>query len=170
MPWRMTWRREEHDLVGQSMIDLDEFVQARIDDREDLVDHHSVLLGKCDNHLRHVAATVRFLAPVLPFDPPKQVARIAERRDPFASVPPGVPADVIQVQVGAEDDVDRLGRIAGFGQSLEGREFEVIPAFVVAVLVVADTGVDDDPSPLRFNDERLDRVADFSVRVSVVRV
>jgi hypothetical protein len=77
---------------------------------------------------------------------------------------------VIQVQVGAEDDVDRLGRIAGFGQSLQERELEVIPALVVAVLVVADTGVDDDPSPLRFNDERLDRVADCSVRIRVMRM
>ncbi len=50
----------------------------------------------------------------------------------------------------------RAWGLAGFGQSLEEQKLEMGPAYVVAIFVVADAGIHNNPSPLRFYDERLD--------------
>ena len=93
--------------------------------------------------------------PVLQFLLRKQILGVFERRRPCAVLEFGVPADVVAVQVRAHDVVDLVRVDAG------GRQFVHVPGVVthvverpgLAVLVVANAGVDDDGVALRFHDE-----------------
>jgi hypothetical protein len=64
---------------------------------------------------------------------------------------------VIDVQVRAQHQVDRLGRHAGGPEVLqEGRAHHVEGRAAAAILVVADAGVDQDREPRRADDEGVD--------------
>ena len=86
--------------------------------------------------------------PVPQLEPADQVARVREGRDPAAVEQARIPADVIDVQVGAEHEVDRLRLDTGLGETFEE------PALVTAVkvrnegplLALADAGIDQDRS------------------------
>ena len=57
--------------------------------------------------------------PIIPFALRDQVARVRKRRHPAAVFQPRVPADMIDMQVRAQHDVDVLGRDAGRAQGVE---------------------------------------------------
>ncbi len=56
--------------------------------------------------------------PMIPFAPRDQIARVGKRRHPAAVLQPRVPADVIDVQMRAQHDVDVFGRDAGFARAV----------------------------------------------------
>ncbi len=97
------------------------------------------------------------VAPVLIFGFTEHVARIGEGRHPFAANEFGVPADVVDMQMGAEHGVDAVRRKAWFRHGFEERAFPVIPGrHRAAFLVVAQTGIDHDPAGGRLHHQRVD--------------
>ena len=119
--------------------------------------------------LEDLAVDRRRTRPVLGVDPRQVVASVRERRHPLAVAQHGVPADVVDVQVGAHDGVDRFGREPGRGQVGEKRTLEVREEGVDAGLVVAEAGIDDDAPARRFDDERLDAQPEVPGVVGEVR-
>ena len=90
---------------------LDQVDQARLPDREHRVAHHLAEGGG-----------VLVVLPELELDPAEQVAGLGERRAPTAVDQPRVPADVVDVEVGADDGVDaeRVGNPASSRSSRNG--------------------------------------------------
>ena len=74
----------------------------------------------------------------------EEIARVGKGRHPAAILELGVPAHVIDMQVRAHHEVDRLGRTAASLQAIEERRVELVPGRVVALLVVAEAGIDQD--------------------------
>src|SRR5262249_46548148 len=108
--------------------------------------------------------------PVPQLAPADQVARVGEGRDPAAVEQARIPADVIDVQVGAEHEVDRLRPDAGLRETFEE------PAPVAAgkvrnegpLLALTDAGIDQDRSARCMEHEGLDgedQHAAFQIRV-----
>ena len=90
-------------------------------------------------------------------DAAHQVTRLREGRDPAALDQHRVPANVIDMEVRADDRVDRLAGIACRRQIGEKTRLEPVPGRDAPVLlVVAEAGVDDDPPARRFDDQRMD--------------
>ena len=97
------------------------------------------------------------VAPVGVLDPAHQVARVGEGRTPAPVDQHGVPADVVDVQVGAQHGVDRLARVAGGGKIGEERAVQVVPGRNAAtLLVVAEAGVDHDAPRGGFDHQGVD--------------
>ena len=95
----------------------------------------------------HDACGIVAAGPVGPEEPKicfrQQVAGVGERRCPAVGATPGVPADVIGVQMGVDHHVDVLGRHPRGGQRTEEVGFQMIQRrHVPAVAAVAHTGVD----------------------------
>ena len=132
VPGRVARRRLQPDLVAQAMIGLDEVREARVEDGPD---------GVAEDFAVRV---VPRRAPVRPLRPAKEIARPGEGRDPAAVDQHRVPADVIDVEMGADDEVERLARETRPREVLEKRTVELVPERVRPGLVVADAGVDDD--------------------------
>ena len=84
--------------------------------------------------------------PVVQLGLGEQVARLREGRHPAAVLQPGVPADMIDVEMRAHDEVDVVHRQAGRGQAAhEGVVLLLVPQRTRgAVLVVADATIDQD--------------------------
>ena len=98
------------------------------------------------------------IAPVLELGLAEQIARLLKSRHPSATVKPRVPADMVDVQVGAEHGIDAVGWKTGRGHVLKKWRFAVVPGRHGATfLVVAKSGVDDDPARGRLDHERVDR-------------
>ncbi len=75
----------------------------------------------------------------------EHVLGVLEGRHPFAVLEPGVPADMIDMQVGAHHHVDLVGLDAGCLQPLEILGLHQMPFGPMrARLVVADAGIDQD--------------------------
>lgn len=105
------------------------------------------LLHGVDGVAEHLAARfVHVLAgPELALGAGDEVAGAGEGGDPRpVSVGAGVPADVVGVQVGEDDEVDGGRRVPGGGQPVEVVGVEVVPGRVGPGLAVADAGVDED--------------------------
>ena len=125
---------EQADVVADGVVAADEVGAMGGDDGQDAVGHGA------DGGLG-VA-----LGPEGELGRGEEVAGIGEGGHPAAVDAAGVPADVVGVQVGAEDDVDVLGREAGGGEGIEPEAvgLAVPDGAVRQVLVVADAGVDED--------------------------
>src|SRR6202171_4777792 len=89
--------RNQGDFVAEPGIAGDEFGLAGVDDRLYRVIEY-----------RHLVGFVAVVAPMLIFGFAEHVARIGEGRDPFAAGEFGVPADVIDMQMGAKYGVDAV--------------------------------------------------------------
>src|SRR5215471_8417515 len=88
-------------------------------------------------------------------DAAHQVTRIGEGWDPTAAGQHRVPPDVVDMHMRANDRVYGLASIAGRCQISEEIRLELVPGRDAPVLlVVAETGVDDDAPAGRFDDER----------------
>src|SRR5262249_25842702 len=133
---------------------VDEVDAVRLDDRQHAVGDALVLL----------------VAPVLPLLAGDQIGRAREGRYPAGVHETRVPADVIDVEMRADDDVDLLGPETGGGKAVE----EIAAAHVperrsLTVLVVADAGVDEYGRARGPDDPGLDTRAEIS-RVLVPEV
>ncbi len=119
----------------------------------------------------HLAAgVVHVLAgPVVPLRTGRQVAGAGEGGDPAVLVGDGVPADVIGVQMGEEDQVHRLRGEAGRRQPLEIVRVEVVPGGVGPGFAVADAGVDEEAHALHLQREAVRGQAQVTVLVGEVR-
>ena len=111
---------------------------------------------------RGVAVGVRVVVPVLELGRHEQIAGVRERRHPLAVDEPRVPAHVVDVQVGAHDDVDRVGREAGGHHVVEERQLQLVPPGVGPGLVVADARVDGDARAVDVDDEALDALEEVA--------
>ena len=135
------------DLVADPVIGLDQVDQPRVPDRLHAVlevGGREVLLGRLVG------------GPVIIFGATDQVSGVRERRDPGAVDPHGIPAHVIDVQVSAKHGVDAGGVEARGLEVVEKGRLQVAPLRHVALPVVADAGVNDDPLRWRLHDERVD--------------
>jgi hypothetical protein len=130
----MAQGRDEADFVADPVIGLDEMDQAGIPDRGYRI---------CEDS-GHVLALI-LARPMRVFDSAHQVAGIRKGRDPPAVDQHRVPADVIDVEMRADHRVDRLARIAGDGEIREKARLQLVPGrYPPVLLVVAETGIDDD--------------------------
>ncbi|MEE1556578.1 MAG: hypothetical protein V1262_11705, partial [Alphaproteobacteria bacterium] len=68
----------------------------------------------------------------------------------------GVPANMINMEMGAEDNIDTFRRIAGGSEIGKKRTLQLVPTGIAPELVVADAGVDNYAAALRLDDEGLD--------------
>jgi hypothetical protein len=127
----MTRRGLQPDLVGDAVIHRNQIREAGVQHRGDAVGHDSP------------GALVVLAGPVLPFPPREQIAGAREGRDPSTVLEPGIPADVIDVQVRADHHVDRFGRDTGRAQGIQeaGAQHVERPS-AASILVVADARVD----------------------------
>src|SRR6185312_13055279 len=100
----------------------------------------------------------RVVAPVLILASAEHVARPGKRRHPFAADEFGVPADMVDMQMRAQHDVDGIRRKARGGELFQERIVAVVPGrHVAALLVVAEPGVDHDTMLRRLHDQGVDR-------------
>jgi hypothetical protein len=98
------------------------------------------------------------------------MAGARERRHPATAVQARVPADVIDMQVRAHDDIDRLGREPRRPQVVEERGAQHVEGSATsAVLVVAHAGVDEHGEARRLHHERVDGLQEASRVVEEVR-
>ncbi len=98
------------------------------------------------------------LGPVFQLAVGEDVARLGEGRHPAAVLEPRVPADVVDVQVRAHDEIDVVDADAGGRQALlEAVGLHHVPERARrARLVVADAGVDQDVVVRRLHQVALD--------------
>jgi hypothetical protein len=139
------------------VIHLDQVDQAGVEHRADGVGQDDLLLG------------VPFRAPVVMFPATNQVAGLWEGRDPAVAVAHRVPADMVDVQVGADDGVDALagpaGRLEGF-QEIRGQG---LAADKAARAIIPDAGVDHQSQAGCLNQEGVDGQAKVALWRHVVR-
>src|SRR3974377_1911198 len=87
-------------------------------------------------------------------DAAHQVTRIRKGRDPATIDQHRVPPDMIDVEMGADDGVDRLAGIAGGSEIRQKARLKLVPSRDPAVFFVfAKTSVDEDASARRFDDK-----------------
>src|SRR5690606_3892362 len=67
-----------------------------------------------------------------------------------------VPADMIDVKMRAEHRIDTVARVVGRLEIGKEAALQHVPGWNFALLVVADTGIDDDPPAAGVDDERMD--------------
>ncbi len=138
-------RRDQADLGGEDGVHLHIFGQARVEDR----------LHRVGQDLK--VGLVAVGAPVLMIDAADQVAGVGEGGHPLAVLQAGVPAHMVDVQVGADHRIHALGRPAGIAHVIHERRIERLHADLLARLVVADAGVDHQPHPGRIDQQRVER-------------
>src|ERR1700733_9677364 len=87
-----------------------------------------------------------------------------KRRHPFAIDQTRIPPDMIDMKMGAQHRIDRLRREAGVGKIGQERPIAVVPVRnPPPLLIVAQTGVDNDAPIRRFHDEAVDAHAQPAV-------
>src|ERR1700722_9084712 len=100
-PWRFKGRlNREPDLRRDHVVQLYQLGEAGVEDRLDAIAEHRLLL------------LVVMDAPEVVLASPDEVARLREGWRPLAVLEHRVPADVVDVQVGAHNGVDSLARPA----------------------------------------------------------
>ena len=146
MSGRMPQRGLEGHFWADDMIKRDEVDEAGLEDGP-----HAVVKR------RSLRVRIAFRGlPVLKLAPCDQVAGVGKGGDPAAVDLHRVPPHMIDMQMGAEHRVDSLPRSAGASEILEETRLEAAPRRYVAYLVVADTGIHDDPSSWRLDQEGVD--------------
>src|SRR5215831_15729449 len=139
--------RDQGDLVGEPRIAGNEFSLACIDDRLHRVIEDGDLVRR-----------VAMVAPVLIFGPAEKVARPLKGWQPSVVDKAGVPADMVDVEMGAEHDIDALGWKAGLRHDVEIRTVALIPGrYAAALLVVAKPRIDHDAMLQCLHHQRMDR-------------
>ncbi len=138
---------EQADLVGHRVFGGDEVGEARVQDRLDGVGEVAGVVAAVDHGVLQVL--VLRLA--------HQVAGVGKGRDPLAVHQPGVPAGVVEVQVGAQHRVDALGRTAHMGDVFQEAGLQVVEHGEVPGPIVAQAGVDHDAPVAGPDDEGLER-------------
>src|ERR1700729_1012834 len=94
---------------------------------------------------------------MIPFAANHQVFRLGESRHPLAIFEHGVPANMIEMEMGADYGVDRFAREARLRELIEKRQGHLIPFRETgALLVIADAGVDEDAAALGLHEQRMD--------------
>jgi len=86
----------------------------------------------------------RLRTPVFPFSPRNEVSRIRKGWNPLATRKPGVPPHVIDVEMGAHDDVDILGRNSGCMQLFEPAPLTPVKERPSSILMIAAAGIHQD--------------------------
>src|SRR5262249_26014194 len=137
-------RRLEPHLVRDPMCGLDQLRHTRCHDGADrVVDRslHERLLRRGEE---------------VPLGAADQIGGVREGRHPPAVLEHRVPADVVEVQMGAEDPVDRLARAPGAREIRQEGPVLEAPLRERPLLVVADARVDHDPLAARVDHEGMD--------------
>ena len=98
--------RKERDFFRQLMVLLYQIVQPGVDDRR-----HGIGDNRSDIKVVFCAVFIRasHRVPVLPFEAAKEVACVGKGRNPHSINPTRVPSHVIDMQVRAHHQVNRLG-------------------------------------------------------------
>ena len=145
MVGRMSGRRQESDVVIERVIAADQLGLFRFDDRQDAVGDAS------DRGLGML------LDPVGVFPLREQIACVRKRRHPSPILEPRIPADVIEMQMRAQYEIDIVNRqtCRRQGTHVGLITFHVHGRKRVPVLVVADAAVDQDRMVRRAHDVRL---------------
>src|SRR5215472_14263838 len=137
--------RDETDLVADPVIGLDEIDEAGIPDR----------YYRVHEDRGHVRA-LELVRPMRVLGTAHQITRLWKGRDPTAVDQHCVPPDMIDVEMGADHRVDRLACIVGGCEIREKARLQLVPGRNSPVLlVVAQTGVNDDAAAWRFENERV---------------
>ena len=102
----MARRRNQRDFTGDDMVGFDQGVQTGLDDRNDGIIHHLCRVDRqlaLDRRRRRCCLQRRDLSlPMRPFDPGEQVIRLGEGRHPLAVDQHRVPADMVDMEMGAQ--------------------------------------------------------------------
>ena len=97
------------------------------------------------------------LFPMLPFEARKEILGIWECRDPATINEPGVPTNVIRVQMRTQDVVDLFWPNTGAREAGEIRiAVHVIAGFLWAMLVVSPASIDKDYQLAGANDKAVE--------------
>ena len=155
---RVPGGRRQADLRRDAVVQLDQLGQARLEDRLDAVAEDRLLL------------LVALGAPVLELALADQVTGLGEGRDPLAVLEHGVPAHVVDVQVGADHHVDAIAAPAGVGEVLQEGRGQRAAARDAARPVVADARVDHQPQPRRLDQQCVDGKLQPVVLADEVRI
>src|SRR5580704_8005963 len=143
MAGSMSGSRLEPDLVADSMGIFDQIDQTCVDDRP-----HRVF----DRIARELVLLHR---PVSPFLAADETARLGEGRHPAVVHQGRIPADVVDVQMGAQHRIDGILGESGFFEIIEKRRMQHVPSGERARLVVTEAGIDDDSFVAGFQEERM---------------
>ena len=140
------------------MVHLDQVREPRVEHRAHAVAHDAL------------GVVVVLRRPVLPFLPREEVARARERRHPSAVLEPRVPPDVVDMEMRADDEVDRFGREARRRQIVEERRAHHVKGRAAsAILVVAHARVDEGREPRRLDHECVNALEEPALLVEEVR-
>ena len=152
MARRVAMRGHEIHFLAEAVRGFDELRQAGVEDRLHGIGEHQLLDPVPTERRRHAFAPL----PEVIFRPVEEIAGVREGRPPLAIDQHGVPPDVIDMQVRAEDGVDRVRGEALVGKLLEEAGAQHVKRRTETLLVVAGAGVDDDALRRRLDDERVD--------------
>ena len=107
----VTPQRQQRQTGREFVPIVDEIDPARFDDRQDAVFDAG--------QLQRVAVDALLLPPILEVAPVHEIARIGKGRHPATVLQPRIPVDMVDMQVGAEHNGDRLRPDTGFRQTIE---------------------------------------------------
>ena len=108
--------------------------------------------------------------PIFIFLASKQIARIGECDPPFAIHKVRVDPDMIEMQMGAQHQINRVRIKACTLEFIEQSEDLVVPIGIARqILIVAHTGVDHDQLAAQFNHKALDKAQHRAVLRNIMR-
>ncbi len=94
-----------------------------------------------------------------------KIARIREGRLPNAVYPSRIPADMIDMDMGADNQIDGLRRSTMFAKAIEKTcILSPVPFWTMPRLFFADAGIDDNGQAIHFDNEALNRKPDDTAR------
>src|SRR5215813_2578805 len=133
MARRVTRRRDQYDFIIDPPRILHPFYLSRLDNWHDILLDHGLI------------CRVRFISPMLPFTFVEQIRGIGKGRSPAPLLQLGIPARVVEVHVGTKHVIDGFRGAANGSQVSQVQALTRVPLGKRKVLlVVADTGIDDD--------------------------
>ena len=154
---RMAGKRYNRRAIGDRVAAFDGRDEAALNDRQ-----HAVLVAAVIG-LRPLCGLT---GAQLDLGLAHEIARIGKRRHPAAGDQARVPADVVGVEMGAEHDIDILGRAAGRSKMGDvmatGALVPVWPRR--SRLMFADTGIDQDRLAAKADQMALDRKVHQRIR------
>src|SRR4029450_351088 len=115
MPWSMPRRGLEPYGFVDRMLYIDQVDQAGLENRAYGVGHDDL------------CPVIFALGPVLPFRTGYQIARPRKRRHPLPLDQSGVPANMIRMQMGADDGINTFRRISRLSQLREEWPLPFVP-------------------------------------------
>ena len=149
----MAWGRVQAQARAYLDRALDQPRAAGVEDRADAVVEEACIDRLADVRREQVGIARIPVGRVLGRE---DVGRAGERRQPVAADQPGIPAYVVDVQVGADDEVEILQLEPGRGQALKERRLEIAEDRQARpLLVVACAGVDQHRLALVLDDPAL---------------